>query len=116
MLTFAQIETMASPFPGIDSSTSYGTPALKVAKKLIVRLHQKEDAIVVMLESVEEQKALIDSDPMTYYITDHYDGYSAVLVRPTVDPEALSRLIERAWRRVARQKDLAAFEAQQGGR
>lgn len=112
MLTFADIERIASPFPGIETSTSYGTPALKVAKKLILRMHQKEDAIVLMLESVEEQRALTQQDPMTFYITDHYEGYPAILVRPIVGKTELQALIERAWRRVARQRDLTAFDEQ----
>ena len=55
MITFDQIERLAAVFPGIEVSKSYGTPAIKVRKKLILRMHQKEDAIAIMLNSVEEQ-------------------------------------------------------------
>ena len=110
MITFDTIRDMARSFPGTEESTSYGTPAIKVAKKLMLRLHNKEDAIVVLLNSVEEQQALMARDPMTFYITDHYEGYAAVLVRPTIPEAEFREIMELAWRRVARKKDLEAFE------
>jgi len=109
MITFDRIVEISKPFPGIEVGTSYGTPALKVGKKLILRMHQKEDAIVLLLDSVEDQEELIQSDPMGFYITDHYIGYPAVLVRPTVEEALFRDLLERSWRRVARKKDIDAF-------
>ena len=109
MMTLKAIRVMAKSFPGTEESTSYGTPAIKVAKKLVLRLHDKEDAIVVLLNSVDEQQALIEKDPLTFYITDHYRGYAAVLVRPTVSEAEFRDLFELAWRRVARKSDLEAI-------
>jgi hypothetical protein len=110
VITFALVEEIAKSFPGTEVSTSYGTPAIKVGKKLILRLHQKEDAIVVLLNSVEEQQHLISRDPMAFYITDHYAGYPAVLVRPTIEESTFREVMETAWRRVARKKDIAEYE------
>ena len=110
MITFTLVEAIAKSFPGTKVSTSYGTPAIKVGKKLILRLHQKEDAIVVLLNSVEEQQHLISRDPMAFYITDHYAGYPAVLVRPTIEESTFREVMEIAWRRVARKKDIAEYE------
>ncbi len=110
MITFTVIEEIAKSFPGTEVSTSYGTPAIKVGKKLILRLHQKEDAIVVLLNTVEEQQQLISSDPMAFYITDHYEDYPAVLVRPTIEESTFREVMEGAWRRVARRKDITAYE------
>ncbi len=110
MITFTLVEEIAKSFPGTKASTSYGTPAIKVGKKLILRLHQKEDAIVVLLNSVEEQQHLISRDPMALYITDHYAGYPAVLVRPTIEESTFREVMEVAWRRVARKKDIAEYE------
>ncbi len=47
MMTLTKIRKLAKKLPGTTEQTSYGTPALKVGKKLFLRLHQKEDAIVV---------------------------------------------------------------------
>ncbi|MEM9623344.1 MAG: MmcQ/YjbR family DNA-binding protein [Pseudomonadota bacterium] len=110
MLSFARIEELAGQFPGTQVSKSYGTPAIKVRKKLVLRMHQKEDAIVVLLNSVDEQQTLIAQDPMAFYITDHYSGYPAVLVRPTVDEGTFLALLEGAWRRVANNKEIAQYD------
>jgi len=112
VITFDRIKRLAKSLPGAEMSTSYGTPAIKVGKKLILRMHQKEDAIVVLLNSVEEQQDLIHRDPMAFYITDHYAGYPAVLVRPTVEEPIFEELLELAWRRVARKSDLAEYDRQ----
>jgi len=113
LITFAKIEQLASAFPGAGASTSYGTPAIKVGKKLLLRMHQKEDAIVMMLGTVEEQHELIAEDPMAFYITDHYADYAAVLIRPTIEIDRLRVLFELAWRRVASKKQLAAYQSGQ---
>ena len=111
MINLELIKDLAQKLPGAEMSTSYGTPSVKARKKLILRLHQKEDAIVMMVDTVEEQQALIESDPMTFYITDHYQGYAAVLIRPTIDPEVFFDLMEKAWRRIAKKLDIATYDA-----
>ena len=113
VITFTVIEDIAKSFPGTEVSTSHGTPAIKVGKKLILRLHQKEDAIVVLLRTVKEQQQLISRDPMVFYITDHYEGYPAILVRPTIEESTFREVMEVAWRRVARKKDIAEYDRQQ---
>ena len=110
MISLPIIRRIAERLPGAEESTSYGTPAIKVGKKLVLRLHNSEDAIVVLLNSVAEQEDLIRKDPMNYYITDHYKGYAAILVRPTVEESEFEELMTRAWRRVARKRDLEAFD------
>ena len=112
MITIQVIRELAKSFPGIDESTSYGTPAMKVGKKLVLRLHQKEDAIVVLLNTVEEQQQFISQDPMSFYITEHYSGYPAVLVRPTIEEASFREIMELAWRRVAKKQDIAVYELQ----
>ena len=112
MITFKKLESLAESFPGTEVSTSYGTPAIKVGKKLVLRMHQKEDAIVLLLGTVDEQRELIRRDPMAFFITDHYAGYPAVLIRPTVNESIFRDLVEKSWRRLARKPDLIAFESE----
>ena len=112
MITIQVIRKLAKSFPGIEESTSYGTPAMKVGGKLVLRLHQKEDAIVVLLNTVAEQKRFISQDPMSFYITDHYSGYPAVLVRPTIEEANFREIMELAWRRVAKKQDIAVYDLQ----
>lgn len=114
MITLQVIRRLAKSFPGSEEGTSYGTPGFRVAKKLYLRLHGKEDAIVLLLNSVAEQQRFIAQDPMAFYITDHYEGYAAVLVRPTIDELAFREVMELAWRRVARKRDIAQYDGLNG--
>ena len=102
---------MTKLLPGTEVSTSYGTPAIKVGKRLMLRMHDKEDAIVLLINTVEEQQELILEDPMSFYITDHYKGYPAVLIRPTVEERKFKDLLELAWRRIARKSDLVEYDS-----
>lgn len=110
MISLEVIREMIKRLPGAIEGKSYGTPGFKVKKKLFARLHQKEDAIVILLNTVEEQQSLIEEDPVIFYITDHYRGYAAVLVRPIIDEAAFFDLLVHAWRRVASPAELDAFE------
>ena len=49
---------------------------------------------------------------MSFYITDHYSGYPAVLVRPTIEEASFRKIMELAWRRVAKKKDITVYELQ----
>lgn len=52
-------------------------------------------------------------DPETFYITNHYLNYPAMLVRlSTVQPDDLRKLIEASWRRGAPAKLVAAYDNQ----
>jgi hypothetical protein len=100
-VSFETVREVARAFRGIEESTSYGTPALKVKGKLFVRLHQSGECFVLRVD-LKDRDALIRSEPAVFYLTDHYRDYPWVLVRfLTVDPAALPVMIERAWRLVA---------------
>ena len=62
-----------------------------------------------------EREDLMEADPRTFYITDHYAGGSAVLVRlARVGERLLSELLEQCWRRGASKRQIAELEARAG--
>lgn len=92
---------IAHALPGVVDGTSYGTPALKVGGKLIARLHQSMDCLVLRSDFLDRE-ILLQSAPDAFFITDHYRDYPWILVRLNrVEQSALPDLIERAWRLVA---------------
>ena len=108
-MTFEEIRQMALAMPGVEESTSYGTPALKVFGKMLARKHQDGVSIVLRV-SFDEREMLMEAEPETFYITDHYRNYPALLVRiATVDPGTLQRILEQTWRQVAPKKLVKAF-------
>ena len=101
VVTFEHVRLAAHVFPGVEDSTSYGTPALKVRGKLLARLHQSGECFVLR-SNLLDREILMQSDPNVFFITDHYRDYPWILVRfSAVDAGALPDLIERAWRLVA---------------
>lgn len=99
--TFIDVREVAHALPGVEDGTSYGTRALKVGGKLIARLHQNIDCLVLRTDLMDRE-ILMQSDPKVFFITDHYRDYPWILVRfAAVEKRALPDLIERAWRLVA---------------
>ena len=94
-ITYDAVRRTALRFPNVEESTSYGTPALKVNGKLFVRWRNEEDPDTIVLKMPLDQRAeLIDGDPETYFITDHYRNYPWVLVRLSkVHPDVLRELL-----------------------
>jgi hypothetical protein len=94
---WGDVREQGRALPGVEEETSYGTPALKVAGKLLVRL--KEDGETAALwVSFEERLALVNEQPDVFFVTPHYENYPMVLVRlAAVDPEELRELLVEAW-------------------
>lgn len=100
-VTFETVRQLALALPGAEESTSYGTPAFKVKKKLFVRFHQDGESLVVPVD-LADRELLMTEQPETFYITDHYLNYPYVLVRlSTIRADQISDVLRLAWRRVA---------------
>lgn len=96
--TFAQVRALALALPGVTEGTSYGTPAFRVGKALLARRHD-DPALLVLKVVAGARAALLEDDPDTFFITDHYAPYPAyVLVRlARVPGPMLAMLLEQAW-------------------
>jgi hypothetical protein len=86
-------------FPATEESTSYGTPAFKVKKKLLLRL--KEDGETIMIHS-DDRDVWLEDDPDVFFFTEHYRNYPAVLVRlKKIGKKKLRVLIMQCWKEIA---------------
>lgn len=111
MIDWNIISDIAAQLPNCVEGTSYGTPAFRAGTKLVMRVHQTEDVFVLRVDSTKAQAELIESDPAIFYITDHYNGYPWVLVRPSVDEDIFRELFIHAWRLRASNKDIQRYES-----
>lgn len=101
---------LAEALPGVERSTSYGTPALKVRKKLIARLKEDGETLVVRVDHAERE-LLVQTRPETFFVTDHYRAHPWVLVRlARVSRGQLGDLLERAWRDRAPKRLVAEYD------
>ncbi|MDN3565001.1 hypothetical protein QWZ14_11580 [Paeniroseomonas aquatica] len=97
--------------PGMEASTSYGTPALKVRGRLVTRLLTEDDSLVLLSVPPDERAVLIEIDSQVFHITPHYEGYPAVLARlATLESERLLPFLKRRWREVAPKRVVASYE------
>jgi len=97
-VTFEEVRRIALSLQNVEEGTSYGTAAFKVGGKLIARLREDGDSLVVGT-TFQEREEMMAADPDTYYITDHYLKYPWILVRLSrAHSDALRDLLGRAWR------------------
>src|ERR1700704_4612172 len=79
-VTFDLIRELALQLPGVEEGTSYGTAALRVKGKFLARLKEDGESVVFRV-GFDERDLLMQTKPEVFYITDHYLGYPAVLMR-----------------------------------
>ena len=78
--TFDDVRKIALSLPKVEEATSYGTPAFKLKKKLLMRLKEDGETLVAIV-GFDNRDMLMEIDPQTFFSTDHYRGYPTVLVR-----------------------------------
>lgn len=111
-MTFDEVRAMALALPQVEEATSYESPAFRIRKRLIARLHDDGAALVVKVEP-REREALLATRPERFFITPHYeDSPSWILARlEGADPDELAGLLAAAWRRLAPRRIVEAFDA-----
>ena len=83
-VNFEAVRALARDFADLQESTMYGSPALKLGKRLVacLAIHRSaEPGSLVVRTDFEQRDALLADDPGTYYVTDHYVKHPVVLVR-----------------------------------
>jgi hypothetical protein len=112
MPTWEDVVEIGSRFPGVEVSTSFRTPALRVRGTGICRMRSNPRALVLRVTDMGEREALLQGQPDVFFSTPHYDGHPYVLVRlEAVDPQELAELLEDAWRLRAPKRVVAAYDA-----
>ncbi len=110
-ITERVLRKVALSFPGAREEPSYGKPAFKIEKKFFTRLRGEDASIVWVVDSIDERDHLLEMDPKTYFITDHYKNYPSVLVRiARIDKAMLRKMLERRWRAIAPKKLIKATQ------
>lgn len=109
-LTLTTIRKLALALPGAEEGTSYGTPAFRVRKKLFARMHEGGETMVVKVD-FDTRELLLETQPNTFLVTDHYQNYPMVVVRlDQVSKRTLGDLLEQAWRPLASKQQIAELD------
>ena len=102
---FTVVEAIGRTLPDVEVTTSWGQPTLKVRGRMFVCIASHKSAepnsLVVMMD-FEDRDALIEDEPATYYLKEHYVNYPCVLVRMSrIRRDALRDLVIGAHRFVS---------------
>ena len=110
-MTFDDVRRVALAWPEVEDGTSYGTAALKVRKKLLARLKEDGDSLVMPGVPQDERDMLVEHRPDLFYFTDHYRDYPTVLIRLSkAERAAIEPLLRRHWRTLASKAAVREFD------
>ena len=105
-INFNTVRKIGLTLPGVEESTAYGSPVLKVNGKLLAGIavnRSAEPGSLMLCVDFADRAELIAADPDVYYVTDHYVPYNFVLVRLSrVNPVVLRDLLGMAHKFVTR--------------
>jgi hypothetical protein len=106
-VTLDTVRKVALALPGVEECLTWGKPTFKVNGQMMacVPSHRSaEPESLVVRVNFDDRAALLAEAPEAYYITDHYAGYTGVLVRLSrVTPDVLRDLLGVAHKFVGRQ-------------
>jgi hypothetical protein len=110
-MTYEDARAIIMAFPGVEEGTSYGQPSFLVRGKFLTRLRHDDQSLVLLEVGFDERDLLMEAEPETFHITEHYRNYPSVLARlASLYPDSLRGFIERRWRKVALKKVVKAWD------
>jgi hypothetical protein len=114
VVTEAEFRALCLSFPETEAGTSYGHPSFKAFGKFLTRLRSEDNSVVIGCVGLDEREIMMEADPQTFHLTDHYRNYPFVLGRlERLKAPELRELLERQWRKNAPKRWLKAWEAKQ---
>jgi hypothetical protein len=97
MPSWDDVRRIALSLPDAEEATTHGRPCFKVKGRPFVNAGRVDGAIVTRAPDVERD-LLISANPDAYFVTPHYEGWEAVLVRlDAVDEDELAGRLEDSW-------------------
>ena len=107
---FDRVRAIALTFPGVEDSTTFDSPSLKVNGKYLAQMWQDGDSLILSMEIIERDM-WIEAEPDIFFITDHFRDWPDVLIRLSqIDDDLLADLIAKAWRRRAPKKLVKTYD------
>jgi hypothetical protein len=103
-MTFEQLRELALALPEVYERLCYGTPAFYVGKKLIARMLEDSECVVIN-HSELYRHALVKTNPKVFSIPPHYKKYAMIVVNlEAITQTEFKPLLTESWRRVASER------------
>lgn len=95
---------IALSLPGATETLWFNKPAVFIHGQFLTKVHDKEEAMVLRVGSMEMRDMMLEAEPSLFYITDHYRSFPFVLARlSALDKKTLKTML------VGRAAQLAAM-------
>jgi hypothetical protein len=105
-IDFETVWDIGLTLPGVEESTAYRLPALKVRGQILACVPANRSAepnSLMVRVDLDDRGQLLAEAPEVYYVTEHYVGYNAVLVRLSrISRDMLRDLLGMAYKFVTR--------------
>src|ERR1700761_6077084 len=112
----AELKKVALSFPETAEGVSYTHPAYLAFGKFFTRYRKEDNSFVLTVAGMEYRDMLLEMDPKTYFITDHYKSFPGVLVRlERVTKDEVHAMLDRRWRAMAPKKLLKEMDEKVAG-
>jgi len=72
---------IALSLPGSTETLWFHKPAVFIHDRFLTKVHDKEEAMVLQVGSMEMRDMMLEAEPALFYITDHYRSFPFVLAR-----------------------------------
>jgi len=119
-MDFSGVVAATEELPGVEVSTWYGTPGVKVGGKGFCRMWSQREyerdgvddtEVLVVMCDVEEKPVLIAASDGVLFSTAHYEGHGAMLIRlADVAVDDLADYLLDGWMQKASPKLAKEFE------
>jgi len=72
---------IALALPGAKETQWFHKPAVFIHDRFLTKVHDKEEAMVLQVGSMEMRDMMLEAEPRLFYITAHYKNFPFVLAR-----------------------------------
>jgi hypothetical protein len=101
MATWDDVKAIAGALEDVEETTTYRMPCFKTGGKLFLNMSPHEPGALAVRVPVELQPVLVAKRPGLFFVTPHYQGYGAVLLRlETVKKKDLAEAIRNSYTHV----------------
>jgi hypothetical protein len=110
MPTADELRAVALGLPGVVERETWGHPTFRVRDKMFGTL-AADGTTASMKASREEQAALVQGDPSTFFVPQYVGVHGWVAFRlGRVDADEMRELVVEAWRMTAAKRVVRAFD------
>jgi hypothetical protein len=93
--------------PGTDERPWFNRPSVFIHDRFLSKVHEKEEAAVLQVGSMEMRDMMLEAEPKLFYITDHYRKFPFVLIRlSALTPKVLKEILTGRAAQLAQMKPI----------